>query len=75
MNLVQAYIVTTSDPFELADQCVSIMVQTGLNVNDKVQEVSGNRIAFDKYISNNSGILSSTAIQLVGNYKKQGFWH
>lgn len=74
MNLVQAYMVTTRDSFDLANQCVSIMVQSGLNVNDKVQEVSGNRIPFDKFISNNTGVLSATAVQLAANYKKQGFW-
>ena len=50
------------------------MVQSGLNVNDKVQEVSGNRIPFDKFIANNTGVLSATAVQLAANYKKQGFW-
>jgi len=75
MNLVQAYIVTTRDSVEVADQCVNIMVQSGLNVNDKVQEASGSKYAFDKFAAVNSNLLSATALQIAAKYKKQGFWH
>ncbi len=74
MNLVQAYMMITADVYEIASQCVNMLIQYGLNANDKVQDFSGSKITFDKFVAQNASVLSNTTLRLAEEHKKQGFF-
>ncbi len=74
MNLVQAYMMITGDVYEIASQCVDMLMQFGLNANDKIQDFTGSKIPFDRFVAQNASVLSNTTLRLAEEHKKQGFF-
>lgn len=70
LNVLQTYIVCTTDPFELANQCAGVISARGLSGSDKVR-CGNNYLPFIKVIQANEQQLSATAKQLAEIYSKK----
>ena len=64
MNLLQIYIVYTTDPFELANQCADLISSKGISGSDKVF-CGNNQLPFIKVIQSFEQQLSNTTRQLA----------
>lgn len=71
VNLLQAYIIYTQDPFELADQCAGLIAAKGIQGSEKAK--CGNTVVpFIKLIQNNEQQLSNTTKKLAEIHCKKG---
>ncbi|MBR4493408.1 MAG: hypothetical protein IKP14_01750 [Clostridiales bacterium] len=71
VNLLQAYIIYTQDPFELADQCAGLVASKGIQGSEKAK--CGNAaVPFIKLVQNNEQQLSNTTKRLAEIHCKKG---
>ena len=70
MNMLQMYIVCTTDPFELANQCAGVIASKGISGSDKVS-CGNNLLPFIKVVQSFGQQLSPTTVKLADIYCKK----
>lgn len=62
-NVLQAYVLTTIDMYEIASQIVKTLLDSGVKLNSEIS-VNGTSLKFKKYVSENKASLSPLTLQI-----------
>ena len=62
-NVLQAYVLTTIDMYEIASQIAKTLLDSGVKLNSEIS-VNGTSLKFKKYVSENKASLSPLTLQI-----------